>query len=679
MSKKTRYLQLSDTMMMEYNLNDDTTSKDYTAADGILYTHLKDGHYAIFSPLSSEMTFNKDTQKASKRPTKEILTTNTLQHLAVPTDTSGGNWYTMIDSNNEFITADVMKTINCAALKAKEYASYCTAPVEDSDEVFYYFPNVDVNSDGVVNIADVTAFNNKILNGTGVSDDRADVNGDGEINAADIVTLYNNLTNGYVMPRWDSLKLYLVNGYDFSDVFGILAKIYVKRTDGKFLDLCNFFFTKNTAYELVQYLAKPIIFGNFIYDRYIEINLMSIYDLCLTSPINDELKIKSDSPIRLTFSYVNEDNFEINSISYTISELAKKEVSNTKVSCEFTKSVSLNGTLPTEKLNSDNLGVYIAQDPQTPYFQFYGTWKNYPLTFDIVQNFNKTITLYDTSLVRKTEAAYEVDNDYQVELNLRKWIAVHDITCTFFRDNEVIKTENYSMTQVFTTAEKDDEITKFYYRPLIFDEELAYVVTSVNVDYVMKFINVDDRVQFTKYGALSTTDVKRFYAKGTQLGSTDLIPYKVYNKIIESKQVLSGSLTGSAKTKYVKMFYNTNDVILYNGDANYSNGTFTLQLSRVSKNYKFVFKNKYANGTTKFFDLSNGYYKLYIQSPDGNITIEPTYSTNMNLTLGEIEFNISNSILTKLSNIDESSRYMSIVACNDDNSVSSMYDFSYTF
>ena len=51
----------------------------------------------------------------------------------------------------------------------------------------------------------------------------------------------------------------------------------------------------------------------------------------------------------------------------------------------------------------------------------------------------------------------------------------------------------------------------------------------------------------------------------------------------------------------------------------------------------------------------------------------------MNLILGEIEFNISTTNLTRLKAVPADNRRMSIVVYNADNSVSSMYDMKYTF
>ena len=50
---------------------------------------------------------------------------------------------------------------------------------------------LDINEDGAVNAADVTAVYNYILNGDITYKGYSDVNKDGAVNAADVTTLYN--------------------------------------------------------------------------------------------------------------------------------------------------------------------------------------------------------------------------------------------------------------------------------------------------------------------------------------------------------------------------------------------------------------------------------------------------------------------------------------------------------
>ena len=204
------------------------------------------------------------------------------------------------------------------------------------------------------------------------------------------------------------------------------------------------------------------------------------------------------------------------------------------------------------------------------------------------------------------------------------------------------------------------------------------------IDYMMRFMNVEDSVQFTKSCSLEVhgNDLKRFIGGTSQLKFYDYQPYKIYNKIIKQTQEITpnSNVSSGIKTKYVKVFYESTNIVLeYDGTIS-SNGSYTLELSQVPKNYKFIFKQKDINNNLKYMDLTDSYYKLYCRDAYNNeIIIEPTYSKNMNLLFGELEFSINQSILNKLADVQDSSRKISIVAYNSDNSISSLYDMKYSF
>lgn len=73
-----------------------------------------------------------------------------------------------------------------------ENAPYCTVTVTGSSSVMLG----DVNSDGAVNIADITALIDLLLNGTSYYNAAADMNQDGSVNIADVTALIDYLLNG---------------------------------------------------------------------------------------------------------------------------------------------------------------------------------------------------------------------------------------------------------------------------------------------------------------------------------------------------------------------------------------------------------------------------------------------------------------------------------------------------
>lgn len=625
MSAKTRYLQLSDTTMMEYIVNETISSNN----DMYLYTRLLDGHYAIFSPMYKEVIESEG--EFVKRNADDIKTINTIAHTAVPADNKGSENYIFLDNDYQYTSLDTYETLEKASIVTQQYSKYLVSPDGSKENIRY-------------------------------------------LNTSD--------SAGY-----DRIRLYFVSGYDFSDIYAAMMRISVPRCDGELLDICNFVYTKGTAYKFVEFMTKPIIFGNFIYDKYIEIRVPSIRNFHKVrmgdTTLGDILlngsadKAASSTNLKLIFSYIDESDIKITDVQIG-NELSSEKITYSNVNCIFSRTNSIKGTVPTQAMTSDNLGLYIAENPDSGFLEFYGTWKGSPLSSEVISNFNRTVKLYDRAYV-KQETTYEVSKDYVPGENLKQWIAVHEITSELLdTDLKIHKSDTYSMTQVFTRD--TTETVRFYYRPIFFeDSNLSIKDKVLHINYLMRLINIEDGVQFVKQGSLSLTDLNKFRANLNRI-SVSTNPYKVINKIIENKQeIVSQNNVSSLKSKYVKVFYNSTQITLDENGTAYDNGAYTLQLSRAPKNYKFVFKQRDFNNNLKYFDLSDSYYKLYVKESNGNeIVIDPTYSNNMNLGIGELEFTLNINTINKLKEVDPADRYISIVTYNTDGSMSTMYDMKYT-
>lgn len=671
MSVKTRYLQLSDTVIMEYCMrNLDDAANDTASNLSFIMASLADGHYAIFSPAIAEVKLDSSTSVEGdykKRDRDDIETINTINHLAVPQDANDSYWFTFLDNDYEYC-----RNTNVGA----------------SDASLSY------NDFKIRNIEDITTRGYTAPPGGYGKYCRNPFN-------RNLPFQFIEMKDEGQAPGWDVIKLMFVSGYDFSDIFGGLLRVSIPRNDGKMLDLCNFFYSRSNVYKYIKYMTKPIIFGNYIFDKYIEIAVPSIAGIAEKrgklknsvkaddisyNYLNDLLDINPTANLRLMFSYIDDENKELSELTNATDEIFEEQPAlSHNVLCQFARTSTIKGSIPTQYIQSDNLGVYIALNPDYPYIEFYGTWKNQPLNSATVQSFNTSIPLYDTSMIKR-DPTYVVDNDYEVDYNMRKWVVLHEIECQFVNTSmEVVKEETYSLSQLFISDE--NEITKFYYRPVYFDEidSSALNDLSLVIHYNMRLMNIEDSVQFVKSGSLTVdntdSNINRFWGKGAKLAFADTLSYKVYNKVIEPKNVITSTTNPSGGlTKYVKVFYNVSNITLSVAQGEVASGNYTLIISRAPRNYKFIFKQQDINGNNKFVNLTDSYYKLYAKDAGGNdIIIDPTYSSNMNLMLGELEFNINSTNINKLYSVPQADRYISIVAYNNDNSVSSLYDMRYTF
>jgi hypothetical protein len=647
MALKSRFLQISDIMMFEYVMHEGPNNADESNPTSFIYTKLKDNHTLLLSPISYECVKIIDEESNDKyKIMKNPLSINTLNHTVVPSDAQDSMFFYFLDPDYKYIDERIMNDIYYNQIKARMYGKHMLNP-----------------------------FNN---------------------NSAPLENYYSNITD----VRWDSARLYFVNGYDFSNIYGIYMRISVSGNDIKdstgkvietdrIIDLCDIFINKSTFYKLCKFSINPTMFGNNIYDRYIEVNVACVWDLIQNrynhnhydTELFEALNINDDTQIKLSFAYITEDDMSIRILDrneYTDADKAEfPDIDTDNIVLDFTRSSVLNGIIPRVDLNSDNLGAYISECHDMPYLIFYATWRDKPLTANTVWSFNKGIRLYDRSLIRD-DYEEEVGDDYEPEYDMKKWLVIHEIKCSFCMADHVVKEETYSMTQIFVN---DTDPNKFYYRPIIFDEAVGMYIDNVQIVYTMRLVNSHDKIQFVKVSTLSLYgNMSRYYVKGTSLKIADLTPYKIYNKIIENKHENIQNQNGVQKTKYIKVFYNSTEVVL-DDQGNYVNGEYNyiLNVSQAPKSYKFVFKTLGNNGTYSYMDMSNGYYKLLFRDEGGNNNlIDPTFSTNMNLYVGELEFNFNASMINKMLAVSEEERKMSIVAYNEDGTVSSMFDFMYS-
>jgi len=101
-------------------------------------------------------------------------------------------------------TAGSHQTVDVTGVRSTSFFEVTTQTnkYKVSDVTSTYLPYLDhdfvpgdVNSDGRVNISDVTALVNYLLNGNEIDEDAADVNSDGRINVSDVTALINGLLN----------------------------------------------------------------------------------------------------------------------------------------------------------------------------------------------------------------------------------------------------------------------------------------------------------------------------------------------------------------------------------------------------------------------------------------------------------------------------------------------------
>lgn len=608
-----RFYQLSNVALFEYEFNEKYNNENIT--EGEWYTHHR---LSEFSPYVYNLTTGDKLYVDTKTP-EDLTTNNTVSNLSIPYDYKG-------------ITEFYIKGGDATY---KEY--------ENSNTIFGGIPGKKYDSEG------------------------------------ETIT-------------FDRIRIYYINGYYFDNSEGVYLNVFVNTDDANHLSLCRKFISKGGISKLFNYLERPLFISNRIYDKYIEIYVPSVKYLCSPAykenyKFVEEMNISASTPLKVEYceivsselvSYKKPDDAD-----FDITGALKETPAIPYDSMLLTKERSNVCALP-QSANSDRLTGHIELSDSSTTVSFCGMWDDEKLTNEIVSSFNSKIILYDLGSNGRKNV-----NLYDPEKNPIEWIAYHEVYAKFYSsDMEVIDgnsisepvyTQTYNFTQPFGKTINTD-ISDIKYKPVIPKD---ITVNTVVFEYVFRLINLFDDVQFMRNATLSVAGNDVYLLMNGSLSlSSDILNkvkhYTIYNKIENKTQEITAPAGNPLSTQYTKVFYNSNDIRLDENGNYYGDGTYTMKLSNSPKNYKFTFRKYDKDNNLSVYDLSDMTLVLYSRdSEDSDIIIDATYSNNMNMTLGEVEFYISTNNLMKLKKVPADKRFLSIMVVNNDNSKYSMFDFIY--
>ena len=418
----------------------------------------------------------------------------------------------------------------------------------------------------------------------------------------------------------DTIKIHIVSGYNFDDIGGFLLQVKALDTSSYLLDLANFTYAKQNqtlGSNVVKFSPNTLFLGNRFYDKYVELKIPSIQNLggATSENIESVLSIASLSDVYLTYSSID----DIVDDTYVVKEIVNVQLPVTSV--------------------ADNFNCFIAESTAGDFIEYYATWTNLIIGNYIGDIESGRIRLYTSN---NPNDNYEQFTDIY-GIDARKWVLIHEISVY----EHLAGMESTSLlTQKFSFTQDGNFSSPNYFRPII---QNADIDTSYTIQYVCRLMNRMDGTQIIRKASFSSTDPKKYGLYFTRLNVDNLIPYKVFNKVESEKPniVMNSNLE---KTKYVKVFFDTTSVVLNAFNEVFPQGTGPLFLKSFDSVYKFKFERIDTNGDRVNIDLSGAYNYALLFKLDDNSKIEvgPTYSSNMNTTIGELEFKLNEDQLNKL-------------------------------
>jgi hypothetical protein len=452
---------------------------------------------------------------------------------------------------------------------------------------------------------------------------------------------YFDSSTAYATPttyEHDTIKLHVIAGYNFDDISGFLLQIKAMDNSTNLVDMSNFtWINQITGTDVLKFASNSLYLGNRFYDKYLQFKIPSIQELGgdTTAGFPAALNIELLSDVYITYSTIT----SINNDTYIINEEIDVQLPVTSV--------------------ADNFNCLIAESGAGDFIEFYATWED-----TIIGNSMNDI---ETGRIRLYTSNNPNDNfeefSTQYGVNTARWVLMHEIYVY-----EHIAGGSSLLTQKYVFTQEDEFSNPNWFRPVI---KNADIISSYSIDYICRLTNRMDGTQITRKASFSSLDPQKYGKNFLKLNIDNVIPYKVFNRLEEEKRNDNLINPNPLDIQFVKVFYDKTNILLDAENTVFPQGTGPMFVKRTAATYTFKFTrvnvNK-ENPRSENVDLSGSfdYNLVFTLDDDSLIEVAPTYSTNMNTVLGQLEFKLTDHQSTAL--LRQTNNAYSIVVKNPDKS-----------
>lgn len=512
-------------------------------------------------------------------------------------------------------------------------------------------------------------------------------------------------SSSWLLP-YDKLKVYFIAGYTMNDMDALCIKVSAKCNDYivtskknkiNSATLANIIILKENLKNNIQWLANPMYMNSKFFDRYIEIDIPSVY--ALAKGYNDlkipdsSLSESTDADLRNFLTTLNISSSTVLTLQFSnvLSEEIR-QIDNADIltipdrtlygTCQFTLHSSEEGYLKLDS-NSEYFNVRIFEDTETNaivYYPIFGSGNAYSdLNLDIMYNIETgKIPMEDLS-VRDANMTGEDFIDMYGEGAL-KWTILNEVNTQYnyvkinLGTNDTLRDSTKTYVESKTSfidyggmSSTDGDFWRTYYKPMI-PHFYGYVCDSIVVTVICHLYNRMTGADITRTASIIINDANAKYGSNPRMiDVSNISKWKIINKLNNNRNVLSEKTAKPEATKeYVRSFYNSTDLLIKDpeNDNVYSHGEATLKLYHETHNYQFKLYDMDSNNAQVPYVLSGNYnYYLVLPSVDGNkIKIYPIMSEDStNLSLGTLMFKITETDVAKVMNLPAEDRYFAII------------------
>jgi hypothetical protein len=366
-------------------------------------------------------------------------------------------------------------------------------------------------------------------------------------------------------PVYDTIKLHLVQGFNFEDNKALILSVKARRKDGSTFILCNLVYNKQDVWETLN--PSSFFFGGRIYNSYLEVRVLSLYNLIydywlgvlntdtVAERITDQIGILRDQQIQVYFSFASTE---------------QTTDGQTYLTLVNTKSIDL----PTRD-QFETIAATIQEATSGDYVEFYATYNG-----SIIENY----------ILDLNSSGY----DYVLLHDLILSEYVYDVSTSSY---SWLKTDELQITQ---QNEYDKPNT---YRPIIKNAGAI----AFKIDYTVRMYNKNDNSQVWKNSSMISNSAAKYgrVLKSINLGSNP-IQTKIYNQKI-TKDISINRITEPVinNVKYITSLSNNSNISItseaINPIAGATSGTLATQQSTLQN-----------GGTSNLQVFGNGLGRIHL-------------------------------------------------------------------
>lgn len=430
-------------------------------------------------------------------------------------------------------------------------------------------------------------------------------------------------------PVYDTVRLHLVQGFNFEDNDGLVLSIKAKKKDQSEIILANLVYNRKDSWEVLN--PSPFIFGGRVYSSYIEIRVLSLYNLILdywlgtltgdtvVERITDGNGVLRNQQIKINFGFIN-----------TRETIDSQEY----ITLIDTKSIDIKVRDPFETISG-----FVSESSSGDYIEYYAT--------------------HDGSIIQ----------NYILDLNNSggDYIILHDLNVFEYVFNPDTQEYFWTQTDTIESIQTGNFDRPNFFRPIIRNSSaIAY-----RIDYIVRLYNREDNSQVWKTVSMTSFNAAKF---GRVLSRINLgenpVQSKIYNqKVIKDIQLNKINPPVLSNIKYVTSLSNNSNISISSQSINEIEGVETDTLITLDKSIQkssgkdlkiygnglgkilipdstvFLKFNLYQkiNGQNKLMNLSGlGKLQLSFISDQGEyITFEQYPNEYTSSSNGEVIFRIS--------------------------------------